>query len=165
MPFMYITLAQIERSLAPLNNLHNFFGMSYLAFKRARIPEGSTMTVVFSNIADEILEAYYKPCAAYEGYYNPFGTSRPEQRWTKPRYGSTTLQRINDTFADALIHPKNSSDWGWKRGYVSKLRKHLGSDFIPAFHLAVWLLRWQDWPSSVWAEAVRRMLFREFSLS
>jgi hypothetical protein len=52
---MYLTLAQIERSLNPLSDLHNFFGMSYLAFKRAGIPEGSTITVNFSQIAGEIL--------------------------------------------------------------------------------------------------------------
>jgi hypothetical protein len=162
---MFITLEQMERSLTPLTKLHNFFGMSYLAFKRAGIPEGSTTNVVFSNIVDEILEAYYKPSPTYEGYYNPFGTSRPEQRWTKPRYGSTTLQRINDTFADALIHPKNSSDWGWKRGYVNKLKKHLGSDPIPAIHLAVWLFRREEWPKDATSETIRSRLFREFNIS
>ncbi len=162
---MFIALTQIERSLSSLTKLHNFFGMSYLAFKRARIPEGNTIAVVFSNIADEILEAYYKPCATYEGYYNPFETSRPEQRWTKPRYASTTLQRINDTFADALIHLKNSSDWGWKRGYINKLKGHLHGRLIPAFHLAVWLYRREEWPNNATPETVRSRLFREFNIS
>src|ERR1051326_7801497 len=96
---MFLTLAQIERSLSPLRDLHNFFGMSYLAFKRAGIPEGSTITVNFSQIADGILDDYYKPSASYAGYYTPFKTSDREHRWVAPRYGSTTLQRINDTFA------------------------------------------------------------------
>jgi hypothetical protein len=161
---MYITLAQIERSLPPLAKVHNFFGMSYLAFKRAKIPEGNAITVVFSNIADEILESYYKPCATYEGFFNPFGTSRPDQRWTKPRYGSTTLQRINDTFADALIHQKNTSDWGWRNGYINKLKKHLGTELIPAFHLAVWLFRREEWPNNATPETVRSRLFREFNI-
>jgi hypothetical protein len=162
---MYLTLAQIESSLDPLNTLHNFFGMSYLAFKRAEIPEGRTVTVIFSRIADEVLETYYKPCATYEGYYNPFGSSRPEQRWTKPRYGSTTLQRITkDTFADVLLHP-SKSDWGWKTGYIAKLKKHLDSGLIPAFHLAVWLFRREEWPNNVTPETVRSRFFREFKIS
>src|SRR5258708_3601310 len=107
---MYLTIAQIERSLSPLSEMHNFFGMSYLAFKRAKIPEGTTSYVVFSHVANEILEAYYKPSATYEGFYTPFKTSKKDQRWLPPRYGSTSLQRITaDTFSDALIHPKSSS--------------------------------------------------------
>jgi AAA domain, putative AbiEii toxin, Type IV TA system len=163
---MYITLAQIERSLAPLKGLHNFFGMSYLAFKRAEIPVGTTEAVVFSHIADEILDSYYKPSASYDGYYNPFITSRKEQRWTAPRYGSTTLQRITkDTFSDALLHHSKKSDWGWKKDYIAKLRRHLGDNLIPAFHLAVWLFRWEDWPKNATAETVRSKLFREFKVT
>jgi hypothetical protein len=162
---MFLTLTQLERSLSPLRNLHNFFGMSYLAFKRAGIPEGSTTYVIFSQIADEVLDAYYKPCASYGGYYNPFQTSRREQRWTKPRYGSTTLQRINDTFGDTLIHPKNSSNWGWRAGYVNRLKKHLKGALIPAFHLAVWLFRRDEWPKDVTPEAVQQKLFHAFSIN
>ncbi len=152
---MFITLAQIERSLAPLSRLHHFFGMSYLAFKCAGIPKGSTITVVFSHITDEILETYYKPSASFEGYYNPFKTSRKEQRWMAPRYGSTAIQRVTkDTFADALLHP-GKSDWGWKKGYINKLRKHLDGDLIPAFHLAVWLYRNEEWPNHATPETLR----------
>jgi hypothetical protein len=159
---MFITLAQIERSLSPLAKLHNFFGMSYLAFKRARIPEGTTTHVVFSNIANEVLDAYYKPSAAYGGYYNPFKTV---QRWLAPRYGSTALQRITaDTFADALIHPKNSSDWGWRNGFVEKLKKHLDGVLIPAFHLGVWLFRMEEWSAKASPETVRNRLFQEFDI-
>jgi hypothetical protein len=162
---MFLTLEQIERSLPRLSEVHNFFGMSYLAFKRANIPEGMTTHVVFSQIADEILEKYYKPCASYEGYYNPFKTSRREQRWNVPRYASTSLQRINDTFADALIHPKGSSDWGWKKGYVNRLKKKLTSGRVPAFDLAAWLFRNEEWPDKVTPDNVRQRLFQEFSIS
>ena len=162
---MFITSAQIARSLAPLANLHCFFGMSYLAFKRAGIPEGSTITVVFSHIADEILDAYYKACATYDGYYTPFKTSRKEQRWVVPRYTSTALQRITkDTFGDALRHP-NKTDWGWQKGYIRKLTKHLDTGLIPAFHLGVWLFRGENWPTHATPEAVRSRLFNEFSIS
>ena len=162
---MYLTPTQIEESLKPLGDLHNFFGMSYLAFKRAGIPEGSTVTVNFSKIAGEILEDYYKPSTVYEGYYNPFKTSRKGQRWTAQRYPSTSLQRITkDTFSDVLLHP-TKSDWGWRMGYVAKLKKHLVAGPIPAFHLAVWLFRREEWPDKVTPEEVRRRLFSEFKIS
>lgn len=162
---MYITLAQIERSLPPLEEVHNFFGMSYLAFKRIELPVGSAVPIVFSNIAGDVLEEYYKPSTTYDGYYNPFITSRREQRWLAPRYGSTALQRITkDTFADVFLHP-GKSEWGWKKGYVSKLRKHLGDNLIPAFHLAVWLFRTREWPDNATPTTVRETLFREFKIT
>jgi hypothetical protein len=163
---MFLSIDQIERSLTPLLDIHNFFGMSFLAFKRARLPEGRTAPIVFSHIAENILESYYKPSSTYDGYYNPFKTSRREQRWMASRYGSTTLQRITaDTFSDALLHPKNSSDWGWKRGYVNKLRKHLGTTLIPAFDLAVWLFRNNEWPRSTSPETIRDHLLSEFDIA
>ena len=162
---MYIKIAQIERSLPYLNKVHNFFGMSYLAFKRADIPEGGSNTIVFTRIAEDILEAYYKPCTTYDGYYNPFKTSRKEQRWLAPRYASTSLQRTTkDTFSDVLLHP-NKSDWGWKTGYVKKLKRHLHGDPIPAFHLGIWLFRNQDWSKNATPESVRQRLFDEFKIS
>ena len=40
---MVLPIEQIATSLNRLMDLHNFFGMSFLAFKRAEIPEGSTI--------------------------------------------------------------------------------------------------------------------------
>ena len=128
----------------------------------------STIPIVFSHIADDILDSYYKPSSTYEGYYNPFKTSKRDQRWTAPRYGTTALQRVTaDTFGDTLLHPKNSSDWkqGWKQGYVSKLKKHLGIHLIPAFDLAVWLFRLNEWPASVTPTAIRDELFTAFHIT
>ena len=86
--------------------------MSFLAFKESNLPVGKTTHLNFSLIADQILNRHYRPSSAYPGFYNPFLTSRRENRWMKPRYGSTALQRITkDTFADALEHP-TEQEWG-----------------------------------------------------
>ncbi len=140
--------------------------MSFLAFKKAGIPVGDTKEVVFSQIADDILHRHYHPSSTYPGFYNPFHTSDPENRWTSHRYGSTSLQRITtDTFADALLHPKKSSEWGWKEDYLAKLETHLDSGLIPAFDLAVWLFRMESWPTGTTRETVRYRLLAEYDLT
>jgi hypothetical protein len=162
---MFIIKEQISKSLARIKELHNFFGMSYLAFKRAKIPIDSASTINFSIVANEIMSDFYKPYDNYDGFYNPFKSSRTEQRWVKPRYGSTTLQRITkDTFSDALLHP-TKSEWGWKRNYVEVLKNHLKSGLIPAFDLAVWLFRSHEWPESVTPSMIVTKLFEQFDIS
>src|SRR5215216_2414161 len=133
---MFLSLEQIRQSLEKLSDLHPFFGMSLLAFKEAEIPVGTTREIVFTQIANDILEKHYQPASTYNGFYNPFKTSDKSDRWLKPRYGSTSLQRITaDTFGDTLIHTKKTSEWGWKTDYLKRLQNHLGTFRIPAFDL------------------------------
>ena len=47
---MYISISQIERSLFNLKDIHPFFGMSYLAFKKFRLPVGRTEHTIFFSI-------------------------------------------------------------------------------------------------------------------
>lgn len=138
---MYISSEQISVSLLKLQNVHPFFGMSFLAFKKENLPVGSAITINFTRIATDVLVKYYQASLSYEGYYNPFHTSDPENRWVKPRYASTSLQRITkDTFEDALLHPSRSA-WGWQSDYVSRLYDLMDGRRIPVFDLAVWLFR------------------------
>lgn len=162
----YLSIDQIRRSLPSLASLNPFFGISFLAFKKAEIPVGGTRSLIFSQVAQEILERHYKPAPAYEGFYSPFRTSKSSERWNKPRYGSTSLQRITtDTFSDALIHQKKSSLWGWKNDYIATLKTHLGREKIPSFHLSVWLFRDDPWPDQVTATDLIDRLYREFHLT
>ncbi len=162
----YLSIDQVKRSLPLLEPLNPFFGMSFLAFKKAEIPVGTTRSLVFTQVAQEILERHYKPAAAYGGFYNPFKTSDQSNRWTAPRYGSTSLQRITtDTFADTLIHRKKVSSWGWKNEYVARLQTHLGRERIPSFHLSVWLFRDEPWPSEVTPQDLIDRLNLEYHLT
>lgn len=166
---MYFSANQLKHSLKRLEKVHPFFGMSYLAFKNARIPVGSTDKVVFSKIANEILNTYYRPSSLHNGFFNPFMTSDRSNRWTSPRYGSTSLQRITtDTFSEALLHEKKSSKWGWKKDYISQLRqlqKDTQSPKIPAFDLAVWLFRSRKWPKGTAPKNIIGTLVDTFEIS
>ena len=162
---MYFSLGQIEKSLNRLRQVHPFFGMSFLAFKKAGLTVGEMEVVTFSNIAEDILTRYYRPCSAFSGFYNPFQTSDTTKRWQTPRYGSTSLQRITtDTFSDAFLHEKNTSLWGWHKNYIGRLKTHLRGRDIPAFDLAVWLFRDTDWPQGTSPTDVRNKLFLKFHM-
>jgi hypothetical protein len=163
---VFISIDQLRASLPSLADLNPFFGMSFLAFKKAGIPVGETRHLIFSQTVQQILERHYRPVANYSGFYNPFKTSDQSNRWLAQRYGSTSLQRItSDTFADALIHKKGESSWGWRNDYVRRLKKHLGQHPVPAFHLAIWLFRDSEWPEEVTPDDLVRSLGSEYHLT
>jgi hypothetical protein len=163
---MFISTTLLSKALGQFESVNPFFGISFLAFKKAGLPIGETREVVFSQIADDILNEYYRACHSHNGFYQPFHTSDKSDRWVKPRYGSTSLQRITtDTFGDCLLHQKKTSSWGWRSDYVKKLQKHLGSDRIPAFFLAIWLFRSDKWPTNVQAVNIRDKLFTQFFIT
>ena len=117
----------------------------------------------------EFLENYYKPSDKYSGYYNPFRTSNPSNRWLTEKYPSGALQRITvDTFGGAIIHTKGEPFWGWENGYVDlldNLRTETRSSRIPLFHLAVWLYRDQEFHKEVQPSDLIEKLREEFNLS
>lgn len=158
-------------SLQRISLVHPFFGMSFLAFKEAQIPVGAPVPVTLAQSVDVILERHYRASKEYAGFYNPLFTSDKTKRWVAPRYGSTSLQRITtDTFADALIHPKGSSLWGWQANYINMLYKHLEDKHmegkrIPAFDLAVWLYRSLGWPDSVQPDDIITHFFASYSIT
>ena len=162
---VYLSVEQVAHSLGALSGIHPFFGYSFLAFKKTALPVGATRDIVFSQVAQELLVKYYKPAAAYDGFYNPFKTSDNSKRWNKPRYASTSLQRITaDTFGDSLLHKKGSSKWGWRDDYILKLKQHLGAARVPSFHLGVWLFRDDPWPEGVKREDLIERFYREFDI-
>lgn len=163
---MYISFPCLSTALSLIGNVHPFFGMSFLAFKKAALPVGETKTLNFTRIVTDVMEQYYRPIRAYDGYYNPFFTSDTSDRWVKKRYPSTSLQRITaDTFSDALIHEKGSQNWGWQNSYVDLLAKHLRTDRIPAFPLACWLYRDRVLPNNFDPQSLINLLFVDFGFS
>jgi hypothetical protein len=166
---MYISIEQIRSSLEHLHDIHPFFGMSFLAFKKERLPVGKTTQVIFSRIASALLLSRYKASATYDGFYNPFQSSKggESDAWVKPRYPSTSLQRITtDTFADAFIHPKGSSEWGWKSDYVARLKAHVDSaHLIPTVHLAIWIYRDESLTDGSSPKDLYDRLLREFFIT
>ena len=142
---------QMRESLDALQNVHPYFGMTFLAFKARDLPVGRRVSLNFSALMRDFLGRYYKPSKTYPGYYNPFVTSNPANRWVTEKYPSGALQRITvDTLGDAILHTKKESRWGWRDGYVETLEQFQNTSRtgrVPTFHLAVWMYRdepWQD---------------------
>ena len=156
----WLSSQQLSRSLRALRNVHPYFGMTFLAFKGEDLPVGSRVQLNFSAVMRQFLERYYKPTENYSGYYSPFRTSNPANRWLTSKYPSGSLQRITvDTFGDAIIHIKRRPLWGWRENYVealSRLQTETDTALVPAFHLAVWLYR--NDPVSDIAELTERLL-------
>lgn len=160
---MFFSTTQLRRSLERLSTLHPFFGMTFLAFKKALLPIGRVEQVNFSQVVNEFLVGHYRPTEMYDGFYNPFKTITP---WVSERYASTSQQRIAaDTFSDAFLHKKGTSEWGWKKGYVGKLQVHLGSDRIPAFDLAVWLYKYEKWKKKDACRNIVHRFLHEYDIS
>ena len=141
----WISPNQLRHSLRALRNVHPYFGMTFLAFKAEGLPVGSHVQMNFSAAMRQFLERYYKPTNTYSGYYSPFRTSNPANRWLTSKYPSGSLQRITvDTFGGAIIHTKRRPFWGWHEDYVSilsRLQSDTDTSRVPAFHLGVWLYR------------------------
>ena len=141
----WFSARQIRHSLDALKRVHPYFGMTFLAFKARELPVGAQTRLNFSNVMRGFLQKYYKPSEKYSGYYNPFITSNPSNRWVTQKYPSGALQRITvDTFGGAILHRKGGSQWGWRPDYVEVLlqsRTRTQTAAIPIAHLAVWLYR------------------------
>jgi hypothetical protein len=145
---MFISLDQVITSLERLHDVHPFFGYAYLGFKKRELPVATTTDFSYRYIKEDILDKYYK-VAEQPGYFNPFKSTT---RWVSERYESTSLQRIiADTFADAFMHEKGSSEWGWQEDYASILRRIMSDTKtakIPLLDLAIWLYRNNDVPTN-----------------
>src|SRR6185436_14074181 len=155
---MFLALPEIERSLMPLETVHPFFGVSFLAFKRLGLPVGTQIDVPIAQEERALLDRYYSPAPNYDGYYIPFRGAGRKERWVNSRYPDQTLQRIRkDTFKDALLHA-NKKSWGWRPNYVKALRLHLKGR-LPALDLAIWLYRDVEFPrGTVAADLVKRLI-------
>ena len=139
---MYISTSQIISSLERLKNLHPFFGFAFFGFKKIGIPVGKKGKTTYSSIRTNVLEPYFKPIDGYDGYFNPFKSTK---NWVSARYDTTSLQRIiADTFSAAFIHKKGENGWGWQPTYVTTLQLLMEthqSSRISLLDFAVWIYR------------------------
>lgn len=164
-----ISISQIRHSIKQLEPMHPFFGMAFLAFKNFELPIGQRVRIGFAKLMRNFLSEYFKPSASYPGYYNPFRTSDPSNRWLTHKYPSGALQRITvDTFGAALIHDKNDPRWGWRENYVDVLmrrQRETNSARIPVFHLAVWIFRNQEFNEGVSPEELISRFLAKFHIT
>ncbi len=162
---MFFSTEQIEQSVKRLNNLNPFFGTVFLVFKQIDLPIEKTISLPFIPILDDFLQKYYRPTDKYIGFYTPFKTSNPKKRWNTHQYANSLHRVAVDTFSDVIIHPKGSSEWGWKSDYIEILwKEHLLYTPIPTFDLAVWLYRSKQWTASTQISDVLKSFFYDFGI-
>src|SRR5260370_5527102 len=167
---VFFSYEQIEQSVARLGKLNPFFGTVFLAFKKVDLPVGETRNIQFSRLINDSLQTYYPyypPNGKREDrkIYSPFKTSNKNDRWNRYHYAGTLRRIADDTFNDTLDHP-GGGFWGWKPDYIEALRKkHVREGLIPAFDLAAWLFRSNQWNSDVRATDVIQFFFAEFHIS
>lgn len=164
---MFLSLPQIRESLKHLEQVHPFYGMTFLVCKKAALPVGSTFEFNLDSENKNFLEKYYKPAENSKWYYRVFRLSDKNQRWLRCDYASSGLQSINTrTFKNAFIHEKKSKLWGWESNYIDILKSHLDSNqLIPTFHLAVWLYREKEWLSGTTYESIIQHFLNEFRIN
>ncbi|MGH9499301.1 MAG: AAA family ATPase [Terriglobales bacterium] len=150
---MYLSLDIVRKAISELRDVHPFYGITYLVCKLEKLPIGRSVNFGINKAETDFLNEYYKPDFKSIYYFQPLRTSNPANRWLSPKYASSGSQstRTRGQLAAAFIHTTNSDLWGWERNYVRVLREKLDRDKkgrIPAFWLAVWLMREKNWPSS-----------------
>lgn len=172
---MFLNLQRIKDALNELESVHPFYGTTFLACKESQLPVGSTISIAISDVETTFLDTYYKPDASSQYFYRVFRTSDKKKHWIERRkYASSTLQsiRTQTDFKNAFLHDKNTDLWGWSSDYVDVLAKNLSLNFppyrnklLPAFHLAVWLFRYRDWPQATTPQDVIAQFVNTFSIN
>ena len=163
---MYVSTNILIHALKDLAFLHPFYGITYLVCKKHGLPISSTQEFPINSAETAFLEEHYKPIRETEKFFRVFRSSDKQKYWLNNDYASSGSQATRtQMFAEAFIHSKNSSSWGWTRDYIGVLERHLNSKKIPAYSLAFWMLKdrlWQDAPS---ADDILKTFWKEYSIS
>lgn len=163
----YITKHQLKKSFKALENVHPFYGITFLACKVNDLPIGRQIEFPIDKFEFQFLERYYKPEKNTERFLKVFRVSDKSNYWLRPDYPSSGSQKTRtNKFKDAFLHPMNTQVWGWAPNYLEilKLRLHRGNR-ISAFHLAVWLYRDREWKNETTAKSIIDTFMKEFKIT
>jgi hypothetical protein len=164
---MFLNIDQIRNSLSRLEQVHPFYGITFLVLKRARLPIESTIEFSLDAENKAFLDLYYKPNKNSVYYYRVFRISDKNKHWLEPDYASSGLQSINTRqFRSAFNHPTGSRIWGWRENYIEILKSQLyRGRKIPVFHLAVWLYREREWSLETSVESIIESFLQDFLIT
>ncbi|MBC8030832.1 MAG: ATP-binding protein [Pyrinomonadaceae bacterium] len=171
---MFLSIDRIKEAVENLNSVHPFYGLTFLACKKNRLPVGEAVPFPISTYETELLDEYYRPDKGAEYFYQVFRTSVKKDRWVpRKKYASSTLQstRTQSVFRNAFLHDSGSDSWGWKENYIEILSANLSQNIppyrdmpVPAFYLAVWLYREREWDEDTTAQDIVDAFRSEFLL-
>jgi hypothetical protein len=164
---MFFSKAQIIRSLKKLEDVHPFYGVTFLTCKKNNLPVGDSIHFPINHLEEELLNNFYKPDQGTTWFYRPFRVSDKTQHWWRYDYPSSGSQSTRTRkFSTAFIHEKNTDVWGWQKNYVEVLRQEMYRKApISIFDLAVWIYRDIDWESSTTQESVIRRFMYDFGIT
>lgn len=109
----YLSKRQIIESLDRISNLNQFFGLTYLAAKRAGIPINKTSDLSLDSLNATFLQEFYKLDPRSEYFFRAFRFNNKDKFWVNPDYAGKGLQKLNTTtFKDAFIHDKKRENMG-----------------------------------------------------
>ncbi|HKQ22949.1 MAG TPA: AAA family ATPase [Burkholderiales bacterium] len=133
------------------------------------------MHTPITDLENAFLKQFYDPSPQSDYFYRVSRISIHDRYWVpKHKYASSTLQSIRTRghFANAFTHRRGTDLWGWKSGYLTILRKGLTLNAqrfrgkgIPAFDLAVWLSREENWLSDTKPKQLIDWLISSFGIS
>ncbi len=148
---MFVSPGIIANAVKSLNDIHPFYGTTFLACKAENLPVGRSIPFAISEIETNFLKRYYQTERESSFFYTAFITTVRNKRWINLRkYASSTLQstRTRSAFKHAFIHESGSKNWGWHPLYRAVLQDNLKENRnlfhgkpIPTFELAAWLFR------------------------
>ena len=164
---MYLSSSQILRSIDALAHVHPFHGITFLVCKKEQLPVGKTTNFPLDASTRRFLQGHHRLSPKSKWFYQPYKSSAKDKKWVTEAYPAKGLQSINTrTFRDAFLHPKGTQQWGWRENYVEVVASKLYSGHkIPAFHLAVWIYRDNDWDSDASAATVVSTFKRDYNIT
>ncbi|XOF32889.1 MAG: AAA family ATPase [Candidatus Electrothrix sp. YB6] len=164
---MFLSQIQIENCLNSLELVHPFFGINFLVAKQLDFPVGTALSFAINREEEIFLQKYFQPESDSKYFYRPFRVSDKSKFWLRPDYPWKGSQKLRtSTFGEAFIHAKGTDQWGWKKEYVTILKRHLYQErLIPAFALAVWIFREKKWHLSTTAQQIIDEFFKKFKIN
>ena len=165
---MYLSEFAVKYALDKLKSCHPFFGITYLACKKANLPVGEPVSISLSKVEEDYLQKYFKPISDSDYYFRAFRVSNKSQFWLKSDYPSSGSQATRtQTFQKAFIHKKKDSEWSWSVDYEEILLSHLDQYGykLPALAFALWFLREEKLEKEESFEDLIENFFRTFNIT
>ena len=167
---MYLSTQLILRSIGELKRIHPFHGITFLVCKRKKLPIGDSIHFPMNTFTRKHMDIHHKLASDSKFYFQPFHSTQSTKYWLKHDYPSSGLQAINtQTFGDAFLHDRGSTTWGWRTYYLDVvseiLERRVSGQRIPAWALAVWLYRSEEWIPSDDLNTITSRFIEEYHIT